>query len=298
MRRRNTRRQNPGRGSLLLVNPRRKRRTTTKRRKAYGTKRRNPLVIRSNKRRRNLRVRPARRRTNSRRRNTSRRNPLVIRRNYRRRKAGARRRRTTERRTNVFKRRTYRSRRAPKVVYKYRNRRRNKARKSRKRNTRRRNPTVASMFKSIPFIGPILANMVGFFPQALFGAVSVEPTMWIAKMLSPYLPQVPASVFYAVTGLLVAAAVQMIPGLSASMKKDLAIAASAAAGGVAYYKMRTGVDAEMGAEAGLLELRGVGNLGSILEMRENPNFGMGYATMYPQPTAEVTGHNAPFVLMG
>ena len=78
------------------------------------------------------------------------------------------------------------------------------------------------------------------------------------------------------TGLLVAAMVKFLPFGTAAMKNQLAIAVASAAGGVGYYKARTGADAEMAAEAGMLELRGVGNLGSVLTVRPQLA-GYGYA---------------------
>ena len=145
---------------------------------------------------------------------------------------------------------------------------------------RRRNPTIQATLKKIPFVGGTLAAMVDFLPQALFGAVSVEPTIMVAKFLSPYMPQMPASVFYGATGLLVASLVRFIPGLTKSTKDKLAIAVASAAGGVAYYKMRTGSDTEMASEAGMLELRGVGNLGGLLQVRPYAGMSAGHQTMF------------------
>jgi hypothetical protein len=134
------------------------------------------------------------------------------------------------------------------------------------------------MLSKIPVIGPTLAAMVSFAVPAVFGAVSVEPVMWVAKALAPFVPQVPASLFYPVVGVLVASLIRFVPGLSTETKKSLALAVASAAGGVGYYKARTGADAEMATEAGLLELRGVGGLGSILQIRENRQLsGYGYA---------------------
>ena len=246
VRRRTARRSNPGRRSMLLVNPRRRRRAAaparrrnTRRRRATTTRRRNSLVVRANPRRRRA----------TRRRNTSRR------RTYRARRRNPARRRTARRRNPVAR------RKASRVVYRYRT-------KNRRRNTRRRrNPTFASQIRKIPLVGPVLSNMFSFAPQAVFGALSVEPTMWIAKMAAPFVPMVPASVFYPIVGLFTAAMVQYLPFGSTAMKKQLAIAVASAAGGVGYYKARTGADAEMAAEAGMLELRGVGGLGSLLTVR-------------------------------
>ena len=254
------RRRNPGPGrrSMLLVNPRRRRNT----RKRRTTRRRNSLVVRANPRRRTVRRRASSRR----------RNPVRRRRTTRR--AVARRRNPSRRRRYTARRRNGRKSKAPKVVYRYRTR---NPRRRRKNTRRRRNPTFAATLKKIPLVGGILANMAGFAPQAVFGAISVEPTMMAAKFLAPYVPMVPASMFYPLTGLLVASLVQYLPFGSAAMKKQLAIAVASAAGGVGYYKARTGADAEMAAEAGMLELRGVGNLGSVLTVRPQALAGYGYA---------------------
>lgn len=119
--------------------------------------------------------------------------------------------------------------------------------------------------------------MLGFAPQAFFGAISVEPVMWIAKMAAPFAPMVPASVFYPLVGLFAASVIQYLPIGDKAMKDKLAIAVASAAGGVGYYKMRTGADMEMAAEAGMLELRGVGGFGSILQLRPYAGADYGYA---------------------
>lgn len=273
------RRSNPRGGSMLLVNPRRRRTTTRKRKSNTGrkTRRKNVLVVR--------RANPKRRRSTSRRRTTTRRRRSNTRRRATSRRANPRRRRATSRRRRTTKRRSNSRRRsaAPRAVY----RRRSNGRKGRKKNGRKRNPGsgIEGFLKRIPLVGGLLANIFGFAPHALFGALSVEPTMWAAKFLAPFVPMVPASLFYPVVGLLVAAIIKAVPFGSAALRDKLAVAVAAASGGVGYYKARTGMDAEMGAEAGMLELRGVGNLGSILQIRPYagalPNYGQaapyGYA---------------------
>jgi hypothetical protein len=149
---------------------------------------------------------------------------------------------------------------------------------ARKRKTRR------NQLGKIPVIGPILQNIIGFAPQALFGAIMVEPTMMLAKAAGRYVPALPAPLFYALAGLLVAAVInsKYIP-LNAALKNKLAIAAASAAGGVAYYKFRTsgGAPETMASETGMLELRGysgplglLGNHGS-LQLRPGPLNGYG-----------------------
>jgi hypothetical protein len=123
--------------------------------------------------------------------------------------------------------------------------------------------------RRIPIVGPALAGMASFLPQAAFGAVSVEPTMWLAKFLGPWMPaMLPAGLLYAGTGLLLGAILKakFIP-LNERLKNDLAIAAAAAGGAIGYYKWRVPGQAETVAEEmGLLELAGIGGFGSLLEV--------------------------------
>jgi hypothetical protein len=212
----------------LIINPR-------KRRKAKVAKRRNALLVRANRRRRVsrrrnpllVRANRAQRRRRSRR--VVRRNPLLVRANPRR--------------------RVSRRRRNP--LYTRVNRRKSMRRSMR----RRRNP---SGLAKIPVVGGVLSSIVGLFGPALFGAVSVEPTMLAARYLGPYIPSVPTSVFYPVAGLLLAGIVKAFgPKL---MSKDLAdkfaVACASAGGAVGYYKWRTSQDQEVAAEAGMLEYAG------------------------------------------
>ena len=141
-----------------------------------------------------------------------------------------------------------------------------------RRNRRKTRKNMASMLKKIPLIGGTLANMASLAPTALFGAVMVEPTMMAAKLLGRYVPNLPAPLFYALAGLLVAAVVKskFIP-LAPSTKDKLAIAAASAAGGVAYYKFRTsgGAPETTAEEVGALELRGYSGPFGLLELRGN-----------------------------
>lgn len=234
------RRSNPRRSTgMLVINPRRrKRRAAPKKRKA------NPRHKRTATARRPARRRPVRRRV-----------------------AGA-------------KRRAYGLRRRPaaprtKIVYR-------KANPKRKRKTRRRsNPGMLGGLKKFPILGPVLAAIPSFLPSSLFGALSVEPTMWIAKLLGGFMPMVPASLGYAAYGLLLGSLIHAFGskiGLSPKMKGQLATAATAAAGGVAYYKWRMGADMSMAEEVGLLELHGVGGLGSLL-LDPGSMSGVGYGDM-------------------
>ena len=224
-RRRNTRRRNPVRATgALILNPRRRRNKSTKRR-ANTSRRRN--ISRA------ARSRAAKKGWAKRKRNGT-----------KRRRNSARRRTNTKRRRNTTRRRNTARRRNPVA------RRRNTSR-------RRRNPSALAnlkrSLKKLPVVGGPLSDMVGFGPYAAFGAVGVEPTMMLAKYFSPYMPRVNSSVFYAGTGLLVAAIIGRYAPVSPAVRQKLAIAVASAAGGVAYYKWRTGTDASMAGEYGLLE---------------------------------------------
>lgn len=259
-------RRNPIRTTgALIINPRRRKRTNRRR------TRRNALQIRTNRKRR----------TNRRR---TRRNALQIRTNRRRstRRNTRRRRNTRARRRNGTKRGM--RRRTARRAYS-RRRRSNGTRKGMRRRTARRayakrrnrktRKNMGTMLKKIPLIGGALSSMVSLAPTALFGAVMVEPTMMAAKLLGRYVPNLPAPLFYAFAGLVVAAIVKskFIP-LAPSTKDKLAIAAASAAGGVAYYKFRTagGAPESTAEEVGALELRGYSGPFGMLELRGNSGF--------------------------
>ena len=227
-RRRNTRRRNPVRATgALILNPSRRRNKSTKRRANTSRRRNMSSAARSRaakkgwaKRKRNGTKRGQRRRT--------------AKRAY----APKRRRTNTTRRRNTA-------------------RRRNPVARRRNTSRRRSNPSALTnlkrSLKKLPVVGGPLSDMVGFGPYAAFGAVGVEPTMMLAKYFSPYMPRVNSSVFYAGTGLLVAAIIGRFAPVSPAVRQKLAIAVASAAGGVAYYKWRTGTDASMAGEYGLLE---------------------------------------------
>lgn len=121
----------------------------------------------------------------------------------------------------------------------------------------RSNP-VSGMLAKIPVVGPFLASVVSFALPAVAGAVGVEPTMWLASMLGPYVPQIPTSLFYPVASLIAAAVVQKFGGLvlSPENKEKLAVAIAAGGGAVGYYKWRSGSDGDVASEAGMLEAAG------------------------------------------
>jgi hypothetical protein len=136
---------------------------------------------------------------------------------------------------------------------------------------------IQRMFRGIPLVGPVLAGAIGVIPTAAIGAVSVEPTMWLASLIGPMLPAgLGSSWLYAGAGLLFAGVTKAWgPNLIGKRwANDLAVAAAAAGGAVAYYKMRTGTDVDVETEVGMLELHGVG-LGSLGMLTVQP----GYAGM-------------------
>ena len=139
--------------------------------------------------------------------------------------------------------------------------------------------SLQRMLKKVPVVGGMLAKMAAFAPYSAFGALGVEPTMIAAKFLGPYLPQVPASVFYAGTGLLVAALIQNFLPVAPATRAKLAIAVASAAGGVGYYKWRTGQDTDVATETGALMLSGVGSWADGLAYKVAPN-GYGSTLIY------------------
>ena len=213
------RRRNPRTTGAVIINPRRKiRRKPVRRRVA---RRRNTAV----KRRRNT---AKRRSYTTRRRNT------------------AKRRVSARRRSNPKRRRS-----APKVIYRYR-----KSNPRRRKVNRRRNPSPLTALKKsiskLPIIGKTLASTLGFLPTGLFGALSVVPTTMLARTLGQYVPAMNSSLFYVLTGGLLAAIVQNTSFLGKALHQKLAVAIAAAAGGVAFYKYQTGADGDMAGEIGML----------------------------------------------
>lgn len=120
---------------------------------------------------------------------------------------------------------------------------------------------LSRMFAKIPLVGGFLSGALGFVPFAVGGAVGVEPTMQLASFLAPYLPSIPSSLYYAVVSLVVAAVTSKYAPVAPATREKLAIAIASAGGGVAYYKWRTGQDAELESEAGFLQYSGVSAFG-------------------------------------
>lgn len=255
--RRRARKSNPYRTvGALVVNPRRK---SVRRRKVKASRRRarkNPLLVRANKRRSKVRANSKRRvskRRNTRRR--ARRNPLLVR------TANPRKRRNSRRRSHA--------RRNP-LLIRANSRRRSSRRRAnphrrrhlaRRRNSGSRSSGLAAMLKKIPLLGGVLSSMVGLVLPAALGAVSVEPTMLAAKFLGSYVPSMPSTLFYPGVGLLLAALIKGVGGrfMSAQLVDKLAVAAASAGGAVGYYKWRTGQESDMAGEMGLLEYAGYGD---------------------------------------
>lgn len=264
--RRRRARKNPFRTvGALIVNPR-KRRT---RRKAKANRRRvrkNPLLVRANRRRRSRKVsaRPNRRRrvvARSNRRRRARKNPLLVRANPRRRRSRRHVRANSRRRSHRRVRRN--------ALLVRTNRRRSHRRRPRHNRRRhslrvRRNSGavggIQAMLRKIPLLGGVLSSMVGLVMPAALGALSVEPTMQAARLLGGYVPQMPSTLFYPAVGLLIAAVVKGFGGkfMSAQLVDKLAVAAASAGGAVGYYKWRTGQESDMAGELGLLDYAGFG----------------------------------------
>lgn len=117
------------------------------------------------------------------------------------------------------------------------------------------------MLKKIPLLGGLLGSAFGFLPFAAFGALGTEPILWAASGIGRFLPGIPTSLLYALSGTAIAAAVaSFLPGVSPETRKKLAIAVASAGGGIAYYKWRTGEDTDAATEIGALELSPFGRL--------------------------------------
>ena len=147
-------------------------------------------------------------------------------------------------------------------------------------------PGLKRSLSKIPVVGKPLALMYGFAPAALLGAISVEPTMMIARLLGNMVgDKLPASLFYSIIGLGLATVVQYLPIKNKSFRDKLSVAVASAAGGVAFYKWRTGMDTDAATEVGLLQLHGAGNGFGALELFPGPLNGnqMGALELFPGP---------------
>jgi len=115
----------------------------------------------------------------------------------------------------------------------------------------RRNPGIVSgaqnMLKRIPFVGKFLANVIGFAPSSLLGALSVEPVNMLAKLASRWMPDMNASLFYALIGGVAATLVGYLP-IPTGIRGKLQVAIAAGSGAIAYDKWRSA-----GANSGPME---------------------------------------------
>jgi len=220
----------------LLINPRKRRKGA---RRAKSIKVRLFPAIKTNSRRKR---KPGRRR----------RNGLYLRANPR---LNRRPRRLRRRRNGVY----FRGSRKANPRRSSRSRVRIYAKTGRKRRNglylrKRRNIGALNKLQQLPLIG----GLFGFLPASLFGAVSTEPTMMVASIGAGFFPAAPASLLYAASGLVSGALLSFfLPklGFSRATAHSLATAAASAAGGIAWYKWRTGQDSDAGSEmAGLSQL--------------------------------------------
>lgn len=115
---------------------------------------------------------------------------------------------------------------------------------------------MGGALRRIPVLGGLLSGVAGFVGPALAGVVGVEPTMMLAKLLGGYVPQLNSGLFYGLTGVVLAALVHKFLPVSGAMRKQIATAIAAAAGGVGWYKWRTGMDGPMSGEIGAVPAYG------------------------------------------
>lgn len=248
--------------STLTPNPRRKRKAARRNPKrklklrTFGALTVNPRKRRTKRRLGALTVNPRRRRTKRR--------LSGLRANPRRKRVYGRARRNPRRK----------ARSKVRVLRLRSNPRRHKRRKNpHGRRRARRNPAGLS---KIPVIGPLLASFASFLPHAVFGAISVEPTMAVASLVGRFAPGLPASATYALAGSIAAAGISMLPFGSRDLRAKLAIAAASAGGGIAYYKWRSGQDTDAGSEMHGLMMAGYGGPMGLLTATPNAFAGAGY----------------------
>lgn len=211
----------------VIVNPRPKRRKARKAGKARVARRR---VVRtsSSRKRRTVRANPRRR---------------LVRAPSR---AGIRRRiarRTMARRPLIRRARRPGVSRRPRMLRRLRPMRRLAVRRN--PGHTRRNPygmvsKAQGMLRKIPLVGTFLANVFGFLPSSILGAVSVEPVSMLAQLGArvPWLANINAPLFFALSGAALATVVGFMPFIPVSIRKNLQIAMASASGGVAYFMYR------------------------------------------------------------
>jgi hypothetical protein len=276
--RRTTRKKNPMRSTgMLVVNPRRRKRTVKRNTRKAATRRTTAASRRRNGTKKGM-VRKTSRLAYSKRRNGTKKG--MVRKTSRRAYSKRRNASTRRRRSNG---RSYLRRNRRKVYARRRNgtkkgmvRKTSRRAYAKRRNTRRRNPSLKQSISKLPLIGKPLAMMYGFAPAALLGAISVEPTMMVARLLGNMVgDKLPASLFYSIIGLGMATIVQYLPIKDKSFRDKLSVAVASAAGGVAFYKWRTGMDTSAATEVGLLQLHGAGTGFGALELFPGPLNGAG-----------------------
>jgi hypothetical protein len=141
------------------------------------------------------------------------------------------------------------------------NRRRYRSNRRRRVSRTRRNPGLISSIKSfaskVPLVGGFIGTALGFALPALFGAIGVVPTAFVAKKLAPYLPFIDARLFYVLSALGLAALVQRFAPFDPKLKRDLALGIATGGAAVALYKHATGSAGTLSGEFGLLEYGGM-----------------------------------------
>jgi uncharacterized membrane protein YoaK (UPF0700 family) len=123
-----------------------------------------------------------------------------------------------------------------------------------------------SWLKGIPLIGKPMAAAFGMVGPLALGIVGLEPTIMAGKLVSRYAPGLSAPLVTAVSGLILAGLVASTKFLGASFHKKAALAIASAAGGVAYYQVRTSgsVNTPVADELGSIPAYGQGPLAKQL----------------------------------
>ena len=128
----------------------------------------------------------------------------------------------------------------------------------------------------------LVSGIFSYLPHAGIGALSLEPTMMGVTAISRVLPNLPASVVYVASGLILASIskallqTKLLSGVAKPLAKltgatkvsdfaaAVAVAIAASAGGVAYYKFRTGTDVPAETETGMLAMSGIADMGGLI----------------------------------
>ena len=231
-----------------------KRRKNPRRRRAARTRSLGELVINPRPKRRRARRNPSRTGA-TRRRRALRRNPRSKRRLANPRRRALRRNPRRKARRTIARGSVIRTRRNPR-------RRSSVRRRAMRRNPRRSYRRRRNGMSKIPVVGGILSTLASLVPQGVFGALSVEPTLFVAQLASRYFPNMSTTALYPLSGLVVGTAfAKLLPklGFSARTAEQLAIATVSAGGAVGYYKWRTGQSTEAVNEMAGLVMAGYGS---------------------------------------